>query len=387
MEQLSNDSEKRFKRKLFCLFLIVLATLFLFGLIPKLINTHQVNDLAEEKPSVRARVLQIKPNTQAQELVLPSSADAWHITPIWARVSGYLLKYHVDIGDVVKAGNLLAEIDTPETDEELARAKADLVNSQAERDIAKITAERWQKLWDKNREAVSKQEVDQYSANLKSTEAMVVANEKNVSRLTYEQQFKNIYAPFDGIIIQRNTDIGALIYGNLNAMPQELFRIAQAETIRFFVQVPQTYYRQIKVGLKAEVTIDQWPEQVFKGSVTRFAKALDPVARTLLTEVDVENKEGLLYPGLFSKVKFYMHPETVNFIIPTTALIIRRGLPHVAVVDQEEIVHFKQVTIGLDYGKQIEITQGLKEDEKIIVLPSDAIKEGVKVKSYTTPTG
>ncbi len=176
----------------------------------------------------------------------------------------------------------------------------------------------------------------------------MVANEKNVSRLTYQQQFKYIYAPFDGIITQRLIDIGHLIYGNVNGAPQELFQIAQTHRIRFFVDVPQTYFTQIKDGLEAEVTIPQLPDKIFKGIVTRFAKALDPTARTLLTEVDVENKDGILYTGLYARVKFLLWPDTITFIIPTTAVIIRSGFPHVAIVDENNTVHLSQVQIGRD---------------------------------------
>ncbi len=358
---------------------VVLLLLFVLGWIPRLIDAKRINAIAAEDHLPQVAVLRLKPNLKPIELILPSSAQAWHSTPIWARVNGYLIRYLVDIGDVVKAGDLLAEIDTPETDEDLARAQADLANSVVERDIAKITSDRWQGLWNKNLEAVSKQEVDQYNANFKSTEAVVLSNEKNVSRLTYQQQFKYIYAPFDGIITQRLIDIGHLIYGSINGTPQELFEIAQTHRIRFFVDVPQTYFRQIKEGLEAEVTVQQFPGKIFKGTVARYAKALDPTARTLLTEVDVENEEGILYPGLYGRVKFLIKPETINFIIPTTAVIIRSGFPHVAIVDDNNIIHLSQVQIGRDYGNQMEITSGLKEGERIVTIPSDRIREGVKV--------
>jgi RND family efflux transporter MFP subunit len=364
---------------------VVLLILFFLGWIPRLSNTKKVDALAAEDNLPRVVIMQIKPNTKPIELILPSSAQAWHFTPIWSRVDGYLIRYLVDIGDVVKAGDLLAEIDTPETDEQLAEAKADLLNSIVERDIAKITSDRWQKLWDKNQEAVSKQEVDQYNANLKSTEAIVLMNEKNVSRYTYQQQFKYIYAPFNGIITQRLIDIGSLVYGSLNGTPQELFQIAQTNIIRFFVDVPQTYFTQIKDGLESEVTILQLPGKIFKGTVTRYAKALNPTARTLLTEVDVENKEGVLYAGLYGRVKFLMKPDKINFIIPTTAVIIRSSFPHVACVDKDNIVHLKQVQIGRDYGNQMEILYGLEENDRIIILPSDAIQEGVKVEIISNP--
>jgi RND family efflux transporter MFP subunit len=366
---------------------IIIVMLFFFGWIPRLLNEKKIEMLADQDPLPRVNLMQIKPNTKPIELILPSSAQAWHFTPIWSRVNGYLIRYLVDIGDVVKAGELLAEIDTPETDEQLAQAKADLQNSIVERDIAKITSDRWQQLWDKNREAVTKQEVDQYNANLKSAEAIVIANEKNVARYTYQQQFKYIYAPFDGIITQRFIDIGSLIYGNLNATPQELFQLAQMHILRFFVEVPQTYFRQIKKGLEAEVAIQQMPGQVFKGKVTRFAKSLDPTSRTMLTEVDVENKEGILYAGLYGQVKFIMKPEEINFIIPTTAVIIRSGLPHVAIVDDNNIVHLKEVRIGRDYGNRMEIIYGLEENDRIVTIPSESIREGVKVEIISDRVG
>jgi RND family efflux transporter MFP subunit len=357
----------------------LLLLLFLWGWIPRLHNWQKIEALAMQDPLPKVQIMQIVPNTKPIELILPSSAQAWHITPIWARVNGYLRRYLVDIGDVVKSGDLLAEIDTPETDELVAQARADLQNSSVERDIAKITSDRWQRLWDKNREAVSKQEVDQYNANTRSADAIVVANEKNLSRLIYLQQFKYIFAPFDGVIIQRTIDIGSLIYGSVNGVPQELFQIAQTHTMRFFVDVPQNYYRQIKEGVQAEVTVQEFPGKVFKGVVTRYAKALNATARTLSTEVDVQNPDGILYSGLFGRVKFLMWPENINFIIPTTAIIIRSGFPHVAVVGDQDIVHLKQVQIGRDYGKSMEITQGLETNDRIVTIPSDKIKEGTKV--------
>lgn len=380
MEQNQLKPRKPIRRSRFLIIIIlILLLLFLWGWIPHLINKKKIDTLANQHSLPQVTVMQVRPNAKPAGLILPSSAQAWHITSIWSRVNGYLIRYLVDIGDVVKQGDLLAEIDTPETDQQVAQAQADLQNVIAQRNIAKITSDRWQRLWNKNAEAVSKQEVDQYNANYQAAEALVTANEKNVNRLIYEQQFKYIYAPFDGIITQRNIDIGSLIYGTVNGTTQELFQLAQTNTIRFFVDVPQTYYRQIKDGLHAEVTIPQLPDQVFTGQVTRYAKALDPVARTLLTEVDVDNQKLLIYPGVFGKVKFLLYPDIVNFIIPTTAVIVRAGHPHVAVVDNDQIIHLKTVEIGLDYGKQMEIVSGLQENESIVTIPSSEIQEGMKV--------
>lgn len=371
------------KRILILAVALILLILFLFSFIPRFFLREKIEAEAKQDNVPRVSLFPLKPNTKPLELILPSSAQAWHITPIWSRVNGYLIRYLVDIGDEVKMGDLLAEIDTPETDEQLAQAKADLLNSIVEKNIAKITSDRWQALWDKNAQAVTKQEVDQYQANYRSADAIVIANQRNVERLAYQQQFKKIYAPFDGIIIERTTDIGALIYGSVNGTPQQLFQMAQTGIARFFVDVPQTYFRQIQNGVEAEVTVNQFPGKVFKGQVARFAKALDPIARTLLTQVNVDNTENLLYPGLYGIVKFLLIPDTINFIIPTTAVIIRQGLPHVAVVDQDNIAHLRQVQIGLDYGKQMEIISGLKEGERIITIPNDQIHEGTKVEVIT----
>lgn len=361
---------------------VIILFLFVAELIPRLFNQRQTDALAKEDPLPRVAVMQLTPNTKPIELILPSTAQANHFTPIWSRVNGYLVRYLVDIGDRVKAGELLAEIDTPETDEQLAQAQADLLNSMVERDIAKITSDRWQKLWDKNKEAVSKQEVDQYHANLQSTEALVLMNEKNVSKYLYQQQFKYIYAPFDGIITERLVDIGSLVYGSVNGISQELFQIVETDIIRFFVDVPQTYFTQIKDGLDVEVAILQLPNKIFKGTVTRFAKALDPIARTMQTQIDVKNEEGILYAGLYGTVKFLLTPDEINFTIPTTAVIITSGRPHVAIVDENNIVHLRPIDIGRDYGNRMEIISGLKENEQIVTIPSDKIREGVKVEMH-----
>lgn len=359
--------------------LILLSLLFLVGIIPRIIQTNKINALANKDPLPHVALMTVKPDTKPIELILPSSVQAYHFTPIWSRVNGYLLRFLVDIGDVVKQGDLLAEIDTPETDQQLAEAKADLLNSIVERDIAKITSDRWQNLWNKNHEAVSKQEVDQFNANLQSAEAIVIVNTKNVERLTYQQQFKFIYAPFDGIITKRNIDIGSLIYGSVNGTPQILYEIAETHTMRFFVQVPQTYFTEIKDGLEAEVTVLELPGKIFKGKVTRFAKALNPQARTMQTQVDVENPEGILYTGLYGRVKFSMTPSNVSFIVPTTAVIIRSGFPEVAIVDDNNTVHLTRIQIGHDYGNEMEITSGLNENNRIIIQPNDRIQEGVQV--------
>lgn len=370
------DPPKRKNRSLVFVFIVLVLAAAVFLVRKEL----EIDPVTEKQELPEVRIQEIEPDRRPVELILPSSAQAWHVTPIWSRVNGYLIRYLVDIGDAVKKGEVLAEIDTPETDQELAQAQADLKNAKVERDIAKITNDRWQRLWNKNREAVPKQEVDQYHANYRSAEALVTANEKNVARLMYQQQFKFIHAPFDGIITQRLIDIGSLIYGTVNGTAQELFQLADSHILRFFVEVPQTNFRQIKEGLKTDVTVQEFPNRTFEGTVTRYAKALDPVARTLLTEVDVENKERFLYPGIYGEVKFTLPPDTLQFIIPGEAIIIHAGLPHVAVVDRNEIVHLKRVEIGLDKGKEVQIISGLSPKDRVITNPSSQIREGTRVK-------
>jgi RND family efflux transporter MFP subunit len=373
------DSNHRRARFLIIGIILLLSLLFIIGFMPRYFEDQKTEALAESNPLPKVSVTKIVANTKPFELVLPTSAAPLHTTPIWSRVNGYLLRFLVDIGDIVKKGDLLAEIDTPETDEDLARAKADLLNAQAIQEIAKITQARWEALWNKNREAVSKQEVDQYLANLQAANATVLANEKVVSRLTFQQQFKFIYAPFDGIITKRNVDIGTLIYGNINGAPEELFEIAQTDIIRFFVQVPQNYFQQIQDGIEVEAGIQELPNHIFRGTVTRFARALDPTARTLLTQIDVENQDNLLFAGVFGRIKFLLKPAASSVIIPTSALIIRSGPPTVAIVDANNIVHIKEVRIGKDSGKYMEIISGIVPGDSIITLPSDQIREGVKV--------
>lgn len=360
-----------------------LILLFILGWIPRYLQKETVDKAAALDNLPRVRVMEVKEETKPTELVLPSSAEALHVTPIWARTNGYLINFLVDIGDHVKEGQLLAVIDTPEVDQQLKQSVADLKSSIARKDIAKISADRWQSLYAKNPEAISTQEVDERAATLRSAEADVVSFEKNVERLHYLQQFKKIYAPFDGIITKRDIDIGSLItQGSSGANPQELFQIAQTNIIRFFVDVPQYFFRDIHVGLDAEVRINEYPDRIFKGKVVRYAKALDPIARTMSTEVDVENPHGEIAPGLYATVRFALKPSSGRYIVPTNALIIRSGTPRIALVDAKDIVHIKSVQIGRDYGKTIEIVSGLEENDRIIINPTEKIVEGTKVEIY-----
>lgn len=359
--------------------LFFLFLLFLIGWIPRFTQKQELESKANQVDLPVVKIETIHFDQKPSILTLPSSAQAYHITPIWARTNGYLINFLHDIGDRVKEGDLLAEIDTPEIDQQYQQSLADLEVAKSKRDIAKVTAERWDALIKKNPEAVSTQEVDERKASLVAAESEVVSAEKNVDRLRDIQQFKRIYAPFDGIITRRDIDIGSLISAGSNGNPQELFQIAQINVIRFFVNVPQAFFRSIKNGLHAKVKIQEYPDKTFEGTVVRFANALDPISRTMLTEVDVENPNYEILPGLYADVTFYFPPSN-KFVLPVEAIIVRTDGPQVATIDDQLIVYLHNVQLGRDFGSTIEVIDGLKENDKIVVNPTDRIRNGTKVK-------
>lgn len=358
---------------------IFLVALFLYGFLPRMTQWDKIQAMADDPtlPSVTIEIASAekKPLT----LVLPSVSQALFVTPIWARVDGYLSQFLVDIGDHVDQDQLLAVIDTPEVDKQLSQAKADLLSSKAKLNIAKISAERWQNLFSRNPQAVSTQEVDERLATLLAGEADVKALEANVERLEKVQGFNRILAPFKGKIIERNIDLGSLITAGSNGNPQQLFKIADDKIIRIFVYVPQYYFRRIQTGMPTDVIVREFPGQVFSGIVIRTAQALDPVSRTLLTEIHIDNEKGTLIPGLYTEVRFLIEPEGAFFIIPTRAVIIRNGGPMVALLESNNTAKLVKVVLGRDFGKTMEITSGLKEGDHIITNPTDKIKEGVQV--------
>lgn len=365
---------------LICIFASILIILFFFGYIPRLIHWKSLESRAEKINPLIVKVMTAIPNKEAIELVLPSTTQALRMTPIWARVDGYIKNFYVDIGDRVKENQLLAEIDTPELDHQLGQSKADLANAVARLEIAKITADRWVDLFSTDSEAVSTQEVDERTSAFQSEIAAVEAAEANVERLKKIKGFSWLYAPFAGVITERNIDIGTLITAGSQGNLQQIYQLAKIDMIRIFTNVPQPYFRLIKVGDVTHVSLNEYPERIFQGIIARTASALDPIARTLSTEIHVNNEDGALITGLYVTVKFILTPDTLNYIIPTSAVIIRDGHPHVAIVDENSIVHLRRVTIGKNYGKTIDITSGIQEFDQVITNPNDKIRDGVQVK-------
>jgi len=319
-------------------------------------------------------------NNAKTGLVLPANVQAFVETPIYARTDGYLKRWLVDIGSQVKAGQLLAEIETPEVDQQLAQMEAAQAQAQANLDLARTTAERWKNLL--QFDGVSQQEVDQNVAAYKARQADLNAAIANVGRLKDLQSFQKVVAPFDGIITARNTDVGALITAGTT---KELFRLAQTDILRVYVNVPEIYSLSMVPGVPADLRVAEFPNRTFSGKVVRTAGAILPASRTLLTEVRVPNPKGELLPGAFGEVSFHITLPHEPLIIPSSTLLFREKGTQVALVDKNQIVHLQNIVLGRDFGTSVEVISGLTEGDSIIVNPSDSISEGTSVTIEETP--
>lgn len=319
----------------------------------------------------------------SQAVTVPGDVQAYVETPIYARTDGYLRKWYVDIGGRVKAGDLLATIDTPEVDQQLVQAEAAQLQAQANLDLAKTTADRWQNLL--KSDGVSQQEVDQNVAAYKARQADFNAAVANVDRLKYLQSFQRVTAPFSGVITVRSVDIGALIQSG-NA--KQLFQLAQIDILRVFVNVPENYANDIHLGLPADLNIAEFPGRTFTGTVAHTSGSIDPASRTLLTEVQVQNPKGELLPGAYAQVTFHIKGAVTPLVVPGNTLIFRSSGPEVAVVDANNAAHLRKVTIGRDFGNSLEVISGLREDDSVILNPSDSLQDGtlVSVTQGQTPS-
>jgi RND family efflux transporter MFP subunit len=328
-------------------------------------------------------VVSPKEGAPTQEIVLPGNTQAFSDAPIYARTSGYLKRWYFDIGAHVQKGQLLAEIETPEVDQQLQQARADLDTAQANLNIAKITASRWQDLVGNG--SVSQQETDQAVSNLSAVKAAAESSSANVRRLEQLQSFEKIYAPFAGIITARNTDIGALIDAGANTQPKELFHIAAIHKLRLYVSVPEVYSRAARFGAPATLTLDEFPGQTFHGTLVRNANSIDVASRTLLVEVDVDNPTGQLLPGAYVFVHLKLPEQTRSVTIPSNALIFRKEGLQVGVLrnGNAELVPVK---ISRDYGNSVEIISGLQPTDAVIVDPSDSLVDGTAVRLSSKPT-
>jgi RND family efflux transporter MFP subunit len=322
-------------------------------------------------------VIHPKPEAPQQEIVLPSTLQAYTESPIHARTNGYLAHWYKDIGTRVEKGQLLADIETPEIDQELLQARAARDQAAAQLNLAKTSAERWETL--RKMDAVAQQETDERTSGYTQGQAALASATANVRRLEQLESFKHLYAPFSGVVIRRNTDIGELINAGNSGVNQELFVIAQVNPIRVYIDVPELYAPAVHVGLGATIELSSLPGEKFSGKVARTADALDPATRTLRTEIDVPNSKGQLLPGSYAQIHFAVQVKTVPLSVPVNALLFRAEGTRAAVVGSDGKVHLKPVVIGRDYGTEVEILSGLEQTDSIVLNPSDSLDEGQQV--------
>jgi RND family efflux transporter MFP subunit len=324
------------------------------------------------------------PQAALGELILPGNIQANYEAPIYARTSGYLKRWLVDIGTPVKAGQLLAEIESPEVDSQLRQAEADLATAQANRKIADLTAERWRNL--RVTDSVSKQEADEKIASADSSDAQMQAAHANVERLRELSGFEKVVAPFDGVVTARNTDIGRLIAAGENTGPA-LFRVADMHRLRLYVTVPQTYAAVMKTGLQADVLFPDRPGKTYIATLDDTASAIDTSTRTLLVQLVIDNKNGELLPGAYTEVHFKLPAGAggTSYKLPANVLLFRSDGLHVGTVDANDHVVLKPVEVGQDYGSDIEIVHGLDANDSVILSPPDSLTDGVTVHLAAAP--
>jgi RND family efflux transporter MFP subunit len=366
--------------------LLIVAAVVIAGVLPRLKARAALRTATYENALPSVSVIRPKMGAPQTEIVLPGNIQAFNDSPIYARTDGYLKHWYVDIGARVKAGQLLADIETPEVDQQLDQARADLNTAEANLQLSQITAERYQGL--AKTDSVSKQDVDNATSDFAAKKAMVASAQSNVKRLEELQSFEKIYAPFDGVITARNTDIGHLINSGAGAPATELFHIAAIQELRVYVNVPQQYSPWAKPGLTADLTLQEFPGRRFKGTLVRTADAIDQASRTLLIEVDVDNRSGELLPGAYTEVHLKVPSGAPAFILPVSALIFRSAGLQVGTVQNGKAV-LVNITPGRDMGNEVEVVSGLNADDLVIVNPPDSLISGetVRVVQENAPQG
>ena len=361
--------------------LVIVAGLAL-GVIPRLRAQSKLVAATQEVTLRTVTVTNATRLASSVQLALPGDVRAFEETKIYARADGYLLKWNSDIGAKVEAGHVLAEIDTPELDQELNQSRAALAQAQANLVLARSSAERWQRLL-KDR-AVSQQEVDEKTSALAAREADVKAAEAAVARLEKLSSFKEVRAPFAGTITRRHVDTGALIRAGGNA--SALFDLAQTDTLRVQVNVPQAYLRDIAIGSTVAIAVAEYPGRAFPGKVLRTSGAFDATTRTMLTEIEVPNRNGELFPGIHVDVQLTLAQANPPIVVPARAVIIRGEGLQVAEVDDANAIRLQKVQAGRDLGRTVEIVSGLSDGARIVTNPTDTLVEGMLVRIAGTQT-
>jgi RND family efflux transporter MFP subunit len=380
---------KKNRRPQWWILLLAVATavvIVVAGILPRIQARTALRRETAEMAIPAVVVVQPKRSAPAQEIVLPANVQAFADAPIYARTNGYLKRWYVDIGSRVKEGQLLAEIDTPEVNQQLRQSLADLATAQANLNLSKITSDRYAGLL--KTDSVSKQESDNAAGDYEAKQANLQSAQANVRRLEELKSFQKIYAPFSGVITARNTDVGALIdSGSSGGVRTELFHIVQPDKLRVYVSVPQVYSQAAKPGLTAELTLSEFPGRPFEGKLVRTANAIDPASRTLLVEIAVNNPTGQLFTGSYAEVHLKLPTAASAFILPVNTLLFRAEGLRIATVGEGQKVELKPITIGHDFGSEVEVIAGLSGSENVIVNPPDSVVTGETVRIAQTPQG
>lgn len=371
--------------------LAIVAAIVIAGVVPRFKARAALKTQTRELAIPTVAVIHPKPGDPRTEVVLPGNMQAFADSPIYARTNGYLKAWYHDIGSRVKQGDLLAVIESPEVDQQLDQARADLSTAQANYALAQTTAERYQNLLKSG--SVAKQDVDNAVGDFEAKKATVASAQANVKRLEQLQSFEKVYAPFDGVITARNTDVGHLINSGAGSPATELFHISSIRKLRVFVNVPQQYSASARPGLPATVTLPEFPGRRFQGMLARTSESIDAASRTLLVEVDVNNPSGELLPGAYAEVHFQIPNAAPALILPVSALIFRSQGLQVGVVGSGSHAVLKQLTLGRDFGNEVEVIAGLDPADAVIVNPPDSLVSGEQVRVVSSreeneaPTG
>jgi RND family efflux transporter MFP subunit len=356
---------------------VAVAALLISGIWSRVRARAALDTETAQAALTSVSVVSPKRTSPADEIILPGNVQPYISSPIYARTNGYLKKWYFDIGARVKQGELLAVIETPEVDQQLEQARSNLLTAQANLELASITKTRYQGLLKSN--AVSQQDVDNAVGSYNANAAIVEADKAAVQQYSALVSFEKVYAPFDGVITARNTDIGDLINsGSTSNVKTDLFHIAQPGELRVYVNVPEEYSRGITVGMKADLTLAEFPNQQFQGKVVRTADDINVTTRTLLIEIDVDNPTGTLLTGSYAEVHLAVPTQASTFLIPVNTLLFRTEGLRVGIVKTGKVV-LAAVTPGHDFGDEIEIVSGLKSDDQVIINPPDSIVSGQEV--------
>ncbi|HEX4674290.1 MAG TPA: efflux RND transporter periplasmic adaptor subunit [Steroidobacteraceae bacterium] len=377
----AEDSLRGMKRFLWIL-LIAAVILAIWGVVSRVRGREKIGQETSQEAIPVVRTAKPTASPASDELVLPGNVTAFIEAPIYARTSGYLKSWYTDIGTPVKRGQLLAEIETPEIDQQLRQSKSDLATAAANARIATSTDARWKGLL--VNKAVSPQDAETRAASAEAAQATAASAQANVGRLEELESFKRVVAPFDGVVTARNTDIGALINAGQTTGSQ-LFRVSDVTRLRVYVQVPEQYAPQMLPGVAAQLRFNEHPGVEYPAKVVRTAQALDPTLRTLQVELQVDNSKGELFPGAYAEVHFKLPGNANTLRVPATALVFRAAGLQIATVEQGNRVKLHSVSQGRDFGTTVELLTGVTANDVIIVNPPDSITDGAQVRIAKPP--